>query len=188
MDRVVFLNQLRHSLNGLSEDEINDIIQDYEEHFEIGLSKGKSEEEIPRELGNPKDIAKNYINSSVENNINKPVNTNTVNSGRKLILFILLGLFNLIIVLGPYLGIIGILLGVFALAFGFFFIGIGILFGAPFVAFGNIQQFHILTVFSFSIGFIALGILVFILSIYLAKLLYKLTVKYVRWNIDVING
>ncbi|MDR7870607.1 MAG: DUF1700 domain-containing protein [Tissierellaceae bacterium] len=187
MNRHEFLRQLRHSLYGLSEEEINDIILDYEEHFQIGLSKGKSEEEISKELGNPRDIARNYINTSTTQKEPR-LDSNLNNNSRKFILLILLGLFNLIIVLGPYLGIVGILIGVFGLGIGLFFGGIGILFGAPFVAFGSFGQLHILTMISFFIGLSGLGILVVLLGIYLSKLLYKLTVRYIKWNIDTING
>ena len=188
MNRDDFLRQLRQNLYGLSEDEINDIILDYEEHFQIGLSKGKSEEEISYELGNPRDIAKNYINQSSGTYKEEPGSISHNDDARRLLLLILLGLFNLIIVLGPYLGVLGIVLGIFGLGVGLFFAGIGILFGVPFVALGSIGQFHILTVFAFSIGFVGLGILCVLLGIYLSKLIYKLTVKYINWNIDVING
>lgn len=188
MNRDDFLRQLRHSLYGLSGDEINDIILDYEEHFQIGLSKGKSEEEISSELGIPREIAKNYINQSSGTYREEPRTASHNDNARRLLLLVLLGLFNLIIVLGPYLGVLGIILGIFGLGIGLFFAGIGILFGVPFVALGSIGQFHLLTVFAFSIGFVGLGILVVFLGVYLSKLIYKLTVKYINWNIDVVNG
>ena len=188
MNRDDFLKQLRQSLYGLSEEEIQDIILDYEEHFQIALSKGKTEEEISKELGNPRDIANNYINSATGTTREETIVSNSNNNSRKFVLLALLGIFNLIIVLGPYIGIIGILLGFFGLGIGFFFAGIGILFGVPFMALGSIGQFHGLTVIAFCIGFMGLGVLVVLLGVYLAKLLYKLTMKYIQWNIDVING
>ena len=62
MNQDDFLAQLREYLYGLAKEEIHDIIQDYKEHFLIGLSKGKSEQEISRELGDPRTIAKGFIN------------------------------------------------------------------------------------------------------------------------------
>lgn len=188
MNRDDFLKQLRQSLYGLSEEEILDIILDYEEHFQIGLSKGKTEEEISKELGNPRDIANNYINSSTGIPRDKGISSTANNNSRKFVFLVLLVFFNLIIVLGPYMGIVGILLGIFGLGIGFFLAGIGILFGAPFVALGSIGQFHGLTIIAFCIGFVGLGILSVMLGVYLAKLLYKLTLRYIQWNIDVING
>lgn len=188
MNRDDYLRQLKLNLYGLSTEEIEDIILDYEEHFQIGLSKGKSEEEISSELGNPRDIASNYISQS-SNGFRKeasPVNHN--DNARKVLLIILLAFFNLIIVLGPYLGLLGIVLGIFGLGMGLFFGGIGIIFGAPFAYLGSFADLHLLTVFGFSVGFVGLGILAFILGIYLVKLIYRLTLKYIKWNIDIINN
>ena len=55
-----YLKELRKNLKGFSQDEIDDILYDYEEHFSIGLSSGKTEEEIAEDLGDPKDIADQY--------------------------------------------------------------------------------------------------------------------------------
>lgn len=54
-------------LQGLPISELEDIISDYEEHFNIGISKGKSEEEISKELGDPKEVALSY-KSTIETN------------------------------------------------------------------------------------------------------------------------
>jgi len=40
---------------------------------------------------------------------------------------------------------------------------------------------------SFGIGLTALGLLMFFLSFYLTKLLYKGTVKYLKWNLNFIR-
>ncbi len=64
LNRREFIETLRNGLKELPENEIMDILYNYEEHFEIGLSKGKSEEEIAEELGEPKNIARAYIATS----------------------------------------------------------------------------------------------------------------------------
>lgn len=64
MNREKYLKQLKFALEGLPEDEVQDILYDYEEHFAIGLSKGKSEEEISMELGDPGEVANNYKGAS----------------------------------------------------------------------------------------------------------------------------
>ena len=70
MNKNEYLNALRISLQSLPPEELEDILSDYEEHFNIGLSKGKSEEEISKELGNPKEISKNY-KSTYRSNLNE---------------------------------------------------------------------------------------------------------------------
>jgi len=63
LNKKEYLAKLRMYLQGLAISELEDIISDYEEHFNIGISKGKSEEEISRELGDPKEVANSYMNN-----------------------------------------------------------------------------------------------------------------------------
>lgn len=53
--------------------EIADIVRDYEEHFNIGISKGKMEEEISAELGDPVELAKNFIDPEHEHTVEEEV-------------------------------------------------------------------------------------------------------------------
>ncbi|GEM_PF-1241610 len=76
MNRKVYLEQLKFALQGMPNDELQDILYDYEEHFDIGLSKGKSEEEISNELGDPQEVANNYKIISNPVNYDKNYNKN----------------------------------------------------------------------------------------------------------------
>lgn len=58
MTKEQFFKQLDGGLNKLPEDEREDILQDFYEHFEIGLNEGKSEQKIIAALGSPRKIAK----------------------------------------------------------------------------------------------------------------------------------
>ena len=55
-----YLNKLEKSLRYMSADEKAEIVQDYREHFEIGLEAGKSEQQIIAALGDPRELAKMY--------------------------------------------------------------------------------------------------------------------------------
>ncbi len=61
MTKNDFLNTLYQSLLYLPAKERQEILQDYEEHFAAGIGEGKSEEEICRALGDPKEIAQTYL-------------------------------------------------------------------------------------------------------------------------------
>ena len=77
MTRDEFITILKEELKNLPSAEVEDILYDYEEHFEVGLSKGKTEEEIAKELGNPKTIAKSYkANYRINNAENNPSTKN----------------------------------------------------------------------------------------------------------------
>lgn len=190
MNREEYISRLKLSLQSLPMDELNDILSDYEEHFDIGISKGKSEEEISRELGDPREVANSYRTSysSNEGMGNYDRRNNYQDDGaRRLLVAILLIAFNLIIVLGPYMGLLGLLLGVYGAAVSFVIGGIVLLLGLPFSIFVPISTPHFLTSISFGIGLIGLGVLGIILGVYLTKGIYKLTLRYINWNMDLIN-
>jgi uncharacterized membrane protein len=55
-----YLDRLEKSLRRMSAQERKEIVQDYREHFEIGLEAGKSIEQIITSLGDPSELAKMY--------------------------------------------------------------------------------------------------------------------------------
>lgn len=187
MNKEEFIAELRKALYGLSENEIEDILYDYNEHFEIGASKGKTQEEIAMELGNPKNIAKSYrVNAKITKAEKNPSPSNLI---KALLAAMTLGFFNLIFVLGPFLGVIGLLLGLYGISIGFVAGGIGSILGtvaAPFFS-GIHISVHPITSISIGTGLAALGVLLLIGSFYVTKFLYQLTLKYLRWNIEVIT-
>lgn len=188
MNRKEYLDRLRVCLQGLPLDELEDILSDYEEHFDIGISKGKSEEEISKELGDPREVANNYRTTYKPNFNTNNFDTNVPNdSTRKLMISLLLIAFNLIVVFAPFMTLVGLLISLYATSISFIFGGIVILFGFPITLFTPIPVPHILTSISFGIGFLALGALGIILSVYLTKGFYKLVVKYIQWNVETIN-
>ena len=62
MKKEDFLEILRDYLKkGFSEDEVMDILRDYEEYFVDGIIEGKSEIEIIKSFGSPKEIANELL-------------------------------------------------------------------------------------------------------------------------------
>ncbi|SDM88954.1 DUF1700 domain-containing protein [Acetanaerobacterium elongatum] len=61
MTKNEYLAQLNSHLVGIPEHEKIEIILDFEEHFSAGLAKGKTEEEICNDLGDPLKNASQYI-------------------------------------------------------------------------------------------------------------------------------
>ena len=65
MKKEDFLEILRDYLKkGFSEDEVMDILRDYEEYFVDGIIEGKSEIDIIQSLGSPKEIANELLAES----------------------------------------------------------------------------------------------------------------------------
>lgn len=188
MNRNEFIQRLNDELKGLPESEIKDILYDYEEHFEVGLSKGKTEEQISKELGDPRSISKSYKASSMITEAE--TNPSPKSFFKALLAAMALGFLNLIIVLGPFLLVVGLLIGLYGISVGFIIGGIGSFFGMIATSFFpytiNINV-HPLTSISIGIGLSALGVLLLLGSFYLTKLLYQGIIKYLKWNIEIIK-
>ena len=188
-----FLKVLREHLIGMDEETKKEILYDYEEHFNIGTSKGQSEEEIIKRLGNPKIIASHY---RFEKAIKRAENKLTVSNVLKAILAgIGLSLFNLIFVLGFYLGIVAT---IFALTISFVATGIAGLAGMveallPFELSWFHTPFGIETLgnraitFIIGLGVVILSSLLFLFFIKLGKLVYEYTIKYLNANLEIIK-
>jgi len=58
MNRPQFLAGLRQGLSGLPQEEIDEIVDDYDTHFSDGLAAGRSEESVAAALGHPARLAR----------------------------------------------------------------------------------------------------------------------------------
>ena len=62
MTKKQFFKELKKQLKLYAVKESEDILKDYEEHFNEALNNGKTEEEICKNLGSPENVAKQYSN------------------------------------------------------------------------------------------------------------------------------
>ena len=67
MNRQEFLNELNRELIKQEIDEPEEIIEEFNEHFESKLSEGLTEERIIKKLESPKNIAKEYAEQNTKN-------------------------------------------------------------------------------------------------------------------------
>lgn len=195
MNKAEFLRTLETSLADFKEEERKDILYDYEEHFRIGEEAGKGDEQLIEELGDPEKIADQY-RLSAEPEI-KDVKYTAINEERPLIVPIItvisLLLFNLIFIVGPYIGVAAAILGLFAAAFGITVGGVcmflGVILLPVFPQFINIPTgASVFAILFFGIGTTALGLLFLIGMCYVGRYFYKGTIKYVKWNVKIIKG
>jgi len=68
MNRTKFINDLKKELKNNNVSEIEEILEDYEQHFNFKIEEGKTEEEIIRKLSKPSEIAKEYASNSKKTN------------------------------------------------------------------------------------------------------------------------
>lgn len=193
MNKKTFLRDLRSSLQRLPKSEQDEILYDYEEHFQIGIENGETEESIALSLGLPSNIAKQY---NAEYSIRRAETSESApNILRAIFASIGLGLFNLIIVLAPFVAIIAILIALFAvsiaLTLGGFFLLISSILGPISSQYSNIPPelfSNPIAVGSFGIGVICIGILLFIGNMMIGKGIYKISVRYLKYNLSIIQN
>ena len=152
MTKELFLELLKDGLSDFPEGELNDILYDYKEHFDVGFASGKSEEEIIKELGEPNDIINQYRNgyfkkyeseneedtinnSSYSNSYNKTKNQSNESNKKtnNLIITAIIIILSLIL-FGPFatglvFTIIGLFMGLFGMSLGLIVASSGILIG-----------------------------------------------------------
>lgn len=71
MKKQEFLDLLSFYLQKLPKTVVDEIVAEYRAHFEEGMAHGKTEEEISRDLGSPREIAKEYLYDDEEENPNR---------------------------------------------------------------------------------------------------------------------
>lgn len=185
-----YLRILRSRLEDtLPDAELEDILADYAEHFRIGKANGRSEEELFRSLGSPEDVAREI---RVTHLVRKAEDDKSAGNILHAVLATLgLGLFNLVFVLLPFVLFVLLLLVVFMVGILFaifgpaaFIYAVLQMLGLPAFA---IWQSPLAGAF-LSIGLTSLGLLLVIGDYYLARFFYRIGIRYLKWNINVIRG
>jgi uncharacterized membrane protein len=176
-----FIKQLESSLNKLSSTERRDILQDYQEHFEIGLEEGKTEDQIASSLGSPDQIAKELLASYHLEKADTRATTGDII--RSVWTAIGLGFFNLMIVLGPIIALAGIIVAGWAAGAAFICSPLLVLINNVI----NPGSFKLFDLF-FSIALCGAGIFGAIIMYFITKVVVKGFLWYVRFNVSLVKG
>ena len=181
MNKEQCLKILEEGLKKLPHEEREEILQDFQEHFAIGLEQGKTEEEIAASLGSPQQIAKEMVATSHIEHVSE--NRSIGNIIRATWAVIGLSFFNLVIVLGPFLALVGILLAGWLTGISFV--------ASPFIFLFNVLFFHgtfITLEFFLSITLCGVGLLALIGMYYATVALSNLFVRYLKYNVNLVKG
>ena len=189
MNKKTFLEKLEKNLKGLPKEEIKDVLFDFEEHFSIGIQKNRTEEELSSTLGDPKLLAKQLKAASFIKKAEE--NTSAGNIVRAVFTSIGLSFFNLVFILPPFIVIIALIVALFACSVTISAAGVtGFVSSIFYPFFSSYLAFTVnpaVGIFAF-LGVAALGILFFIGNIYLSKTIYRLIVRYLKFNLNIIRG
>ena len=61
MNKQAFMSQLKRNLMPLKQSARQEILADFEEHFNDGAKSGKTDAQVAKELGDPKQLAQQYL-------------------------------------------------------------------------------------------------------------------------------
>ncbi|MED3481740.1 DUF1700 domain-containing protein [Bacillus toyonensis] len=184
MNKNEFLKKLSSALKNIPNSEKKDIISEYETHFISGKQEGKSEEEISKDLGNPTTIAKEinvtYVINNADNKRNLQNIITAIFSVMSLsflnFIFIICALFLLILLLPILLALV--------IATPLLIVSPILLIVVGFIK--GFHQIHFSDVYSVFIGFF-IGLIIAGISYFALKHLYSLLVKYLKWNLAILN-
>jgi uncharacterized membrane protein len=191
MNREQFIAELKRALGGMAEAEKREILYDYAEHFRMGAADGKSEEQIAQALGSPRLLGKSYridslLDESPEGGAVRPRSI-----VRAVFASASLGFFNLIFVLGPFVGLVGVMLGLWAVAAALPLTGVALFVGsaaAPlFRGYVDLGGVHPVVVFFCGVGVAGLGLLAVLGMWKLSVLFMRMTAAYVRFNARIVT-
>ena len=190
MNKKEFIKEFEKNLKGISKNDKNEIVRDYEEHFSVGKRKGRKEESIAKSLGDPKHLAQQ---AKIELLVSKAEENKSVgNIFRVVFATIGLSFFNLIFVVGIFFAFLAVVIAFFATGFALSISGLALIAGgilspifSQYISSAGISP--IIVIFA-GIGLAAFGMLFAIGTWYIGKGFYILTIKYVKLNIRIIRG
>ena len=191
MTKDRFLADLKHALGGMTETERREVLYDYEEHFRIGLAEGKPEEQIARSLGNPRVIGKSYAIDALLEESREGGGVTAASVLRAVFASISLTFFNIIFILGPFLGLVGVMIGLWAAAVSLGLAGVAV-FLSPLAAlitprYVTLAGMNPAFLLFAGIGVAGLGVLAVLGMWKLSGLFGQVIAAYVRFNTRIVT-
>lgn len=185
MDKTQFLNELEAKLAGLDSEEKQEVLADYMEHFAVGESSGKTEQEIVFDLGSPNEIARDILaergGQLPEESYYVPNQQKKRGAGFKVGIFLAMLIPNLIIY-SLLLSFWGVVAGFIGSTVGFFLTPLA------FVLDAVLNQAFEWYKFFGTIGIVGLGFVFLVATIWLAKVMIMATVSYTKFNFHLMKG
>jgi uncharacterized membrane protein len=190
MTRNEFLTRLRRGLIGLSPDQVQDVMNDYEAHFTEGMASGRTEEEIAAALGDPARLAREL---SAEAGFKRWEDHKTPASMLRAVLLLLgLATLDIMILIPLVFPVACLLLGLCAASIGMFIGGIALSMASLFpgmIWFGVVGELGgALALGLLGIGLIAGGIGLGSLVWLVADALVRGLVRYARLHFQLIDA
>ena len=167
MTRAEFIDRLKEGLVGLPTTTANDIIADYQTHFDDGLAAGRTEAEVAAALGDPGRLAREL---KAEAGIQRWRQEKNPSAAAAAVFAVLgLGAVDILILLPILMGVVGTLFGFFIAAIALFISGGGVMVAGPFAGFPGGPFAAVLMGLGLMAGAVFIGALLTIVTIWLVN-------------------
>lgn len=182
LDKITFLNELEQELSSIPSAERDNVMYEYEQYFFDQEREGKNEYQIIGALESPKKIGKEIKAKNAI--VSAEYRTNAKSIFRAIMASLGMGILSLIIILIPMI-FIGSFMFILLLVALFLAISPILL-----IIHGSLYNMFSLAIsnYLFAFSFTGLGIVLFVIIAKLAQFVYRLILKYLRWNIKTIKG
>lgn len=191
MNKQEYLEELKRQLKSLPATEVQEIMSDYVEHFDMALAAGKTEQATCDSLGHPRIVAQGYMVSSLmtEAKESKSVVNQARLTFRILFMIFVLAPLNFFLLLGPFIILLGLVIagwstpiatGAASVAGFWVLISTGVSF-----AFGSLPGLSLLFML---LGGIGLSVLGGIIMLFISKMAAQIVLGYLRWNINFVTA
>ncbi|MGO1315054.1 MAG: HAAS signaling domain-containing protein [Staphylococcus equorum] len=182
LDKITFLNELEQELDKLPRSERDKVMYEYEEYFFDQESEGKNEYQIIGALESAKKIGKELMARNAIVSAEFRPNINTI--VRAIMASLGMGILSLIIILIPMI-FVGIFMFILLLVALFFSLSPLLLIINGII---NDNFSFAISNYLFAISYTGLGLLLFVIIAKFAQFVYRVILKYLRWNIKTIKG
>lgn len=167
MTRAEFIDRLKEGLVGLPTATANDIIADYQTHFDDGIAAGRTEAEVASALGDPVRLAREL---KAEAGIQRWHQEKNPSAAAGAVFAVLgLGALDILILLPILMGVVGTVFGFFIAAIGLFIAGGVVMVAGPFAGFPGGPFAAILLGLGLMAGSVFIGALLSIFTIWLVN-------------------
>lgn len=185
MTKTEFFEKLNEGLKKVRKEDRAEILADYEEHFQNALTKGKSEEQVCKDLGSVDQIITDYrIDRVVAAQVTGEAGS-TKSILRAALILLAMAPLNFLFFVGPFVVTLSLLVASWGIGGSFFLIGI-VLFFTFLIHILSSALIPVLLIGC--VGVVALALFLMLLLVPLTRLLGTLTFKYLKWNLDFARG
>ena len=181
MNKTEYLNRLSNELGHMPYGDVKDIMQSIEEHFDAGVSEGRSEAEIAESLGDPKELANEFKDGAKFNQIMKK--RKKVDNGRDGTGRIFVVIFNIFVGVAMWLVLLAAIIAALCIL-GVDLGIIGVIVAS--IIMGKITEFIVPFIFLL-LTLICVAIFLVVILILGIKYYGKGLKAYIRWNRHVWN-